>query len=724
MASCLRLVFTGISLVAIATATTSLPFDCSADYTDCWECLQRHWSKAKLQYCCKHEKKGCAAPKITAVSNKASDPMEGVDCGGEVIRGVAVDSDAEQGAVVASCRAACFQHSRCGAWSLNETNDESSIRRCWLHRDCSDRKTDHRAISGLMSRGGTEQVTTTTTKRTTTRSTIVPIINVDYPEKMPENGLDGVLVDTNCWGQDIAEIAVAGANDAARSGKGNLVVAACRQACIDHEKDGCTAWTLNYGSAGMQGRGHCWLKAACTGSQKDTRAISGSIIEKESSKDAKVIDGGSALKRMEERSQQTKNIVGGVVGAGVGALAVGILGGVLGKRASDQKEQRLREQQTAEQQLRQEQMRGVGGTRGMGGNNLGAVSTTSLASTTPDALGLANGSANSTAATDSSDGTLVVPDTSLREAGIDAKEHTLMWWWIPLLLLLACLLICLGIWLFRKKAAAKSTTRDFKSRSRKRGGVSGINVPPSPASSACSEAPMLDDVTSPKTRSMQQPRSQTVAQESASMPAGGDLFDAIDANHDGVIDKEEFDRAMFGAAGARQGGSASMLAGGSASMLPGGSASMLAGSSSSNSWWQSQRQQQRPRSVTPPRVSPRPGSPSGRWMVYDGASASMSVGGSASMSPGASVSFMPAGASVSVMPTVSTTTMYPIGTSVSVVPPVLPVTPQGAASRHSHMLTTATVGSPSKMRSLTPPPSFGRPSMGLVMPHLRTPPLL
>jgi len=39
--------------------TTSLPFDCNAGYHDCYKCLQRQWSVAKLVWCCQHAGRGC-----------------------------------------------------------------------------------------------------------------------------------------------------------------------------------------------------------------------------------------------------------------------------------------------------------------------------------------------------------------------------------------------------------------------------------------------------------------------------------------------------------------------------------------------------------------------------------------------------------------------------------------------------------------------------------------
>jgi len=183
---------------------------------------------------------------------------------------------------------------------------------------------------------------------------------------------------------------------------------------------------------------------------------------------------------------------------------------------------------------------------------------------------------------------------------------------------------------------------------------------------------------------MQQTWSAHAMQESASMQVGGDLFDAIDVNHDGVIDRAEFDRVMFGSQGAMacQGGSATMLAGGSASMLAVGSTTVLT---------QQQRQQQ------------QAGWFERRSSVYDGASAAMSVGGTSIISPGASVSMMPASASVSVYPPVAISP----AASVTVMPP-----------NPIRMFTTTTTTPQCRTRSLSPPASYGRQS---ILPQHLTP---
>jgi len=632
-------------MLATAAATTSLPFDCSADFTDCWECLHHRWSPSKFSYCCKHENIGCGPVETTAAPELRSQ------------------------------------------------------------------------VKTLL------PISTTLTKSTTHKPG-VPVVSVQYPKELPPRGLDGVLVDTICHGQDLVEVAIEGASDAARAGKGNLVVAACRLACLD--TPGCIAWSLNYGSAGMQGKGHCWLKTSCTGRVKDTRAISGTISDAKS-RDAQVVDGGDAIKRMEEKSLQTKKIVGGVVGAGMGALAVGLMGGFLGKKATDD---------AKKQAIRDQQVGGVGGTRGMGGmggmggnldtgylnagstvrndgeNSAGtasgsskhsasfadAASMSSAANTTNTSAsglrGVARGSAAGATALPSSGGdtALVVPDASGRQEDLDSsQDHALTWWWIPLLLLLACLL-CFGTWWLCKKLTAAKSSRNVKTKgsgrnSRKRG-VSDVNidVPASPASSVCSEVPMLDNVESCNGGS--------VTQQARSAQVGGDLFDAIDTNNDGIIDKAEFERAMGGSrgAGAFHGGSATMLAGGSASMLPGGgNATVLM----QQQQWQQPRQQQQTGWF-------------GRSAAYEGASATMSVG---SLSPrGGSVTMLPAGASVSLYPPVTLSH----GASVSILPPTTM-----AAPAH-RMYTGATVTPPARTRSMSPPASLGR-QQSSYLPQYRAP---
>jgi len=42
-----------------AVVTTSLPYDCNADWTPCYHCVVKHWSVGKLAWCCQHANRGC-----------------------------------------------------------------------------------------------------------------------------------------------------------------------------------------------------------------------------------------------------------------------------------------------------------------------------------------------------------------------------------------------------------------------------------------------------------------------------------------------------------------------------------------------------------------------------------------------------------------------------------------------------------------------------------------
>lgn len=42
-----------------APPTTSLPFDCNVDFTDCYSCLLQRWSVGKRAWCCSHARRGC-----------------------------------------------------------------------------------------------------------------------------------------------------------------------------------------------------------------------------------------------------------------------------------------------------------------------------------------------------------------------------------------------------------------------------------------------------------------------------------------------------------------------------------------------------------------------------------------------------------------------------------------------------------------------------------------
>jgi len=47
---------------------TSLPYDCNADFTTCYHCLEQRWSVAKRAWCCTHAQRGCpTAPPIATL---------------------------------------------------------------------------------------------------------------------------------------------------------------------------------------------------------------------------------------------------------------------------------------------------------------------------------------------------------------------------------------------------------------------------------------------------------------------------------------------------------------------------------------------------------------------------------------------------------------------------------------------------------------------------------
>lgn len=162
-----------------------------------------------------------------------------------------------QDEVVGTCRAACLATVGCKAWSLNHgSRGRRGNGHCWLKHDCDDGHPDPYAISGFVDR------------------------KHEYfkvPTEVDVEGLlNGLLQDTNCWGNDIAEVAI----DTSAAPADNLQIArlaGCRGACM--AKRDCMAWTLNHGSTGLQGKGHCWLKSSCAGKRHDSRAMSGLIVQ-------------------------------------------------------------------------------------------------------------------------------------------------------------------------------------------------------------------------------------------------------------------------------------------------------------------------------------------------------------------------------------------------------------------------------------------------------------
>lgn len=51
-----------------STSTTAAPsFDCDVDYSECYECLRKSWSPAKLAWCCDHQARGCETTTTSVV---------------------------------------------------------------------------------------------------------------------------------------------------------------------------------------------------------------------------------------------------------------------------------------------------------------------------------------------------------------------------------------------------------------------------------------------------------------------------------------------------------------------------------------------------------------------------------------------------------------------------------------------------------------------------------
>jgi len=57
-----------------ATSATTLPYDCFADYTDCYHCLERRWTFEKRKWCCTHSDRGCPSTKTTTTTTSTTLP--------------------------------------------------------------------------------------------------------------------------------------------------------------------------------------------------------------------------------------------------------------------------------------------------------------------------------------------------------------------------------------------------------------------------------------------------------------------------------------------------------------------------------------------------------------------------------------------------------------------------------------------------------------------------
>lgn len=62
-----------------APSTTSLPFDCNVDFTECYVCLLHRWSAGKRGWCCAHARRGCPTmppPQPPAAPSTSSLPFD------------------------------------------------------------------------------------------------------------------------------------------------------------------------------------------------------------------------------------------------------------------------------------------------------------------------------------------------------------------------------------------------------------------------------------------------------------------------------------------------------------------------------------------------------------------------------------------------------------------------------------------------------------------------
>jgi len=50
---------TPVAMPAPPQRVTSLPFDCNADWEECYQCLLTRWSAGKRAWCCTHARRGC-----------------------------------------------------------------------------------------------------------------------------------------------------------------------------------------------------------------------------------------------------------------------------------------------------------------------------------------------------------------------------------------------------------------------------------------------------------------------------------------------------------------------------------------------------------------------------------------------------------------------------------------------------------------------------------------
>jgi len=187
-----------------------------------------------------------------------SDVMEDYNCWGGDLAELVIHADQafdgrRRDVVVATCRAACLSNIGCQAWSLNHGSQGGrGSGHCWLKHSCENGDADPYSVSGLVDHKNL-------------------VRHVQAPDTVEPTELIGVLDDTNCWGRDLAEVAIESNGNASR----DELIIACKDACVADRE--CTAWTLNQGRTGIKGQGLCWLKSSCSGRMHDTRAVAGAV---------------------------------------------------------------------------------------------------------------------------------------------------------------------------------------------------------------------------------------------------------------------------------------------------------------------------------------------------------------------------------------------------------------------------------------------------------------
>jgi len=156
----------------------------------------------------------------------------GYSCKSEDVAEVPISTVGDRRTKIDTCRKACAQDVGCQAWTLDTRKD-----RCWLKHSCHGGSWKHGFISGFVNHAPLVQ-------------------HVTAPAKVAPTQLVGTMANTNCWGYDLANVAIHSINPATHHR--DAFMYACKEACLNHGQ--CCAWTLNEGTGGTQGDGDCWLK--------------------------------------------------------------------------------------------------------------------------------------------------------------------------------------------------------------------------------------------------------------------------------------------------------------------------------------------------------------------------------------------------------------------------------------------------------------------------------